>query len=256
MAENTTKKPEQAAQESKTPNRDKFNARMKARYPDREFADDEELFGQIDSDYEGAEKNEQTIGALNDMLMNDPKAATFIDKWHENGDPLVALIEEYGEEMVRGLNDPEKKEAIAAANQKYLAKIARDKELDEVISNNMQEAQAFVDGKKAELGEETVTKVLDLIKQAGLEFITGKITPAVFGMALAAVNHDSDVAQASAEGEVRGRNANISAKVRRGKAGDGVPNVGGGSQMRAQAPKRDLGVLDRYNQSTSIWDRG
>ena len=37
-------------------NRERYTERLKAKYPDREFADDEALFGQINDDYDGYDK--------------------------------------------------------------------------------------------------------------------------------------------------------------------------------------------------------
>lgn len=245
-------------QVSKTPNRDKFNARMKAKYPDREFADDEELFGQIDSDYETADGNTKTIDALNEMLADDPRSATFIANWREKGDPLLALIEEYGEDLVAGMLEEGKKEEIAKANQRYLDRIANNKKLDDVIAANMDESQAIVDAKKAEVGEETVNKAMDLIKDIYINCLTGKVTTEMLDMAIQSVNHDQDVERAAAEGEVKGRNEQIGAKVRKAKFGDGVPNIGGGSAAQMPKPKKSMGALDRYGEGApaSIWDRG
>lgn len=248
----------QEAPVSKTPNRDKFNARMKKRNPDKEFADDEELFGQIDADYESAEENASTIDALNGMLLDDPRSGQFLANWKEKGDPLMALIEEYGEDIVKGMQDPEKKEEIAKANQKYLDKIASDKELDDLISKNFDASQKVVDDKKAEVGEDVVNQALEYIKGLYVDMLTGVIKPETIDMAVKAITHDTDVEQASAEGEVRGRNANISSKVKKAKAGDGIPNIGGGSPTKPIENKPSMGALDRYgsNGGTSIWDRG
>ena len=245
-------------QVSKTPNRDKFNARMKTKYPDREFADDEELFGQIDSDYETADGNANTINALNEMLADDPRSATFITNWREKGDPLLALIEEYGEDLVAGMLEEGKKEEIAKANQKYLQRIADNKKLDDLIVNNQEESQAIVDAKKAEVGEETVEKAMDFIKETYINCLTGKVTSEMLDMAIQSVNYDKDVAQAQAEGEVKGRNEQIGQKVRKARQGDGVPNIGGGSAAQMPKPKKSMGALDKYGDGgpTSIWDRG
>ena len=254
------KETKQAVEEqvSKTPNRDKFNARMKAKYPDKEFADDEELFGQIDSDYETADGHAKTIDALNEMLADDPRSATFIQNWREHKDPLYALVEEYGEELVKGWIEEGKKEEIAKANQRYLDRIANNKKLDDLILQNENESQAIVDQKKAEVGEETVTKAMDFIKDIYINCLTGKVTPEMLDMAIQSVNHDQDVAQAQAEGEVKGRNEQIGQKVRKAKQGDGVPNINGGSAAQMPKPKKSLGALDRYGEGapTSIWDRG
>lgn len=258
MSKEKTNEKQVEEQVSKTPNRDKFNARMKAKYPEREFADDEELFGQIDSDYETADGNAKTIGALNEMLTDDPRSATFISNWREKGDPLIALIEEYGEDLVQGMLEEGNKEKIAAANQKYLERIAENKKLDDLIAKNQEESQAVVDAKKAEVGDETVTKAMDFIKDIYINCLTGKVTSEMLDMAIQSVNHDQDVAQAQAEGEVKGRNEQIGQKVRKARQGDGVPNIGGGSAAQMPKPKKSMGALDRYGEGApaSIWDRG
>jgi hypothetical protein len=171
---------------------------------------------------------------------------------------LIALIEEYGEDLVQGMLEEGNKEKIATANQKYLERIAENKKLDDLIAKNQEESQAVVDAKKAEVGDETVTKAMDFIKDIYINCLTGKVTSEMLDMAIQSVNHDQDVAQAQAEGEVTGRNEQIGQKVRKARQGDGVPNIGGGSSAQMPKPKKSMGALDRYGEGApaSIWDRG
>lgn len=241
---------------SKTPNRDKFNARMKSKYPDREFADDEELFGQIESDYEGAEENASTISALNDMIGGDERAASFLSSWHRGGDPLLALVEEYGEEFVQGLTLPENKEKVAEASKKYLKKIADSKALDEEIAKNDEASQQVLDALREEYGEEKVDAAISSLGDKLKNWLMHKITKEDVLAEINAANYDADVQKASEEGEVRGRNANIVAKKRMAKAGDGMPNIGGG--VNKPVPKsegKDYGALSKTANTASIWDR-
>ena len=73
-----------------------------------------------------------------------------------------------------------------------------------------------------------------------------------------AIHHDEDVAAASEEGEVRGRNANIEEKLRRRKQGDGSAQLNGGAGVKERKPtsRPSLGALDRFNDADNIWDRG
>ena len=59
------------------------------------------------------------------------------------------------------------------------------------------------------------------------------------------------------EGEVRGRNAKIEEKLRRGGKNDGTANLGsknGGSNAAKSLP--DLGAIEQNYGAQTIWDRG
>ena len=77
-------------------------------------------------------------------------------------------------------------------------------------------------------------------------------------MAFRAINHDSDVAVAAREGEVKGRNTRIEEKLRKKQRSDGTANLdgknGGGGKARDMP---DLGALNRYDDGgQTIWERG
>ena len=58
-------------------NRERYTERLKAKYPDREFADDEALFGQINDDYDGYDKElsgyKEREKALSDLFASNPQ---------------------------------------------------------------------------------------------------------------------------------------------------------------------------------------
>ena len=58
-------------------------------------------------------------------------------------------------------------------------------------------------------------------------------------MALKAINHDTDVATASEEGEIRGKNAKAEAKLRKPTRGDGTPTLAGANNAPAPSRRRD-----------------
>jgi len=59
--------------------RDQLGERLKKKYPDREYADDEALFGQINDDYDEYDNQlngyKERESKLTDMFTRDPRSA-------------------------------------------------------------------------------------------------------------------------------------------------------------------------------------
>ena len=122
--------------------RDLFGERLKKKYPDREYADDEALFGQISDDYDDYDNQlnqyKERESRLTDLLSNDDRAAQFIADMAKGNDPWLAVIERLGIDGITDLmNDPSKQEAYAEANKKYVEHLAKQKSLEEEYENNM-----------------------------------------------------------------------------------------------------------------------
>lgn len=227
MAENQTQAPTKSR-------REQFGERLKQKYPDREFADDEALFGQIDDDYADYDnrlndykKREQS---LTELFAKDPRNAQFITDMAKGNDPWIAVIERLGIDGITDLmNDPEKQEAYAEANRKYVERLAKEKSLEEEYQKNFAESMRLLETiqKERQLGDETVDAAMDLVMRIANEAIVGKFTEETINMALNAVSHDADVQNARDEGTVAGRNAKIDERLRKPDKGDGQPNLAG-----------------------------
>ena len=65
--------------------RDQFKERMKGKYPDRDFDDDEVFFGQINDDYDDYDKQlsgyKERESKFSDMFSSDPRSAKFLMNW-------------------------------------------------------------------------------------------------------------------------------------------------------------------------------
>lgn len=221
--------------------RDLTRERLANKYPDRNFDDEEELFGAINDDYDsydndlaGYREREQT---LSDMFTSDPKSASFLTAWRKGGDPVTELIRIYGkDEIMDAINDPDRLEELSAANKDFVERVAKEKELDEQYQQNLaasleemgriQEAQG--------LSDEDLDAAMEWLLGIVGDAVLGKFAPETIEMAIKALHHDTDVAEASATGEVRGRNANITDKLRKSQRGDGMPNMGGKNGSGAQ----------------------
>jgi hypothetical protein len=245
-------------------NRERYAERMKSKYPDREFADDEALWGQVNEDYDGYDKEiagyKEREKAFSDLFTSDPRSAAFLTQWRKGKNPAVALVEMFGDDFVEELKDPAKQEELAAASKEYADRLAKEKEFDEQYQKNITKTLETLEQMQQKDGysDDDIDKAMSFLVGIMKDGIVGKFTPESIEMALRAINHDDDVATAAREGEVRGRNTRIEEKLRRGQRGDGTANLdgkNGGQGGARQMP--DLGVLNRYDDGgQTIWERG
>ncbi|MDO5751335.1 MAG: hypothetical protein Q4P78_09125, partial [Rothia sp. (in: high G+C Gram-positive bacteria)] len=142
----------------------------------------------------------------------------------------LAVIERLGIDGITDLlNDPDKREAYAEANKKYVESVAKSKELEQEYEKNLAESLALIDKLQKERGlsDETIDAAVELVMRIANEALVGKFTSETIDMALKAVNHDADMANAEMEGETRGKNARIEEKLRKPVQGDGTPHLSG-----------------------------
>lgn len=238
--------------------------RMRAKYPDREYADDEALWGQVNEDYDGYDNElagyKEQDKALSDMFASDPRSAAFLTQWRKGKHPAIALVEMFGDDFVKELKDPAKQEELAQASKEYADRVAKEKEFDEQYQKNITETLGTLEAMQAEEGysDDDIDNAMTFLVGIMKDGILGKFSPESIRMALRAINHDVDVATAAREGEVKGRNAKIEERLRRSRRGDGTASLdgkNGGQGGGRQAP--DLGALNRYDDGgQTIWERG
>lgn len=214
--------------------REQFGERLKKKYPDREFADEEALFSQIDDDYNDYDSQ---IGQLKeheklftDMFSADPRSANFLTSWRKGEHPMTAFIRQFGKEGLQELvENEEKMEEFAKANEEYLARVAKEKELEDEYQKNITGSLKNLEQFQKEhgLADEQTDKVMESLTGIARDGIVGKFTTESMDMALSSINHDTDVSNARTEGEVAGRNAKIDEKLRKPQTGDGQPNLAG-----------------------------
>lgn len=252
-----------AEKEKDKTKRDVTLERLQVKYPDANFEDDEALFGQINDDYDSYDseiatykKHEQE---LSDMYDADPRSAVFLSNWRQGEDPVVGLVRQFGVEIKDVLDDPEMQEKIAEANKEYLDRVAKEQELEEMYQANLNESLASISAIQEKKGytDEQVDKAFDWLMNIIQEGVVGKFTPEVIEMAMKAQNYDNDVAQAEAEGEVKGRNTRIEERLRTRKQGDGTAVLDGKNGGGSVPPTPELGAIGRYGDGTqNIWERG
>lgn len=230
--------------------------RLKKRYPDKEFADDEAIFGQISGEIDEIDKElagyKEREKAFSDMFTSDPRSAQFVTDWRENGSPVVALVRRFGKDIKDVIEDPEWQEQVEEADKEFVARVAKAKELDELYEKNKEESIAVRDAFQAERGltDEQVDAAIAFLKGVCNDMIIGKITAESLDMALKAINHDNDVEAANQEGLVQGKNTKVEEKLRKPKGGDGMPSLAGKGNSPGQEKKKGLTIFD-YAEAAS-----
>lgn len=237
--------------------------RLKVKYPEGNFEDDEAIFSQINDDYDNYDSEiegyKEREGAFAEMFDADPRSATLIMDMKNGEDPTMGLIRRFGLEIKDVLDDPEMQEKIAEANKEYLDRVAKEKELEEAYQTNLAESLETISSIQEEKGysDEQIDQAFEWLMGIIQDGVVGKFTPEVIEMAMKAQNYDADVAQAEAEGEVKGRNTRIEEKLRTRKQGDGTAVLDGKNGGGSVPPTPDLGAIGRYGDGTqNIWERG
>ena len=127
--------------------RDSMLERLKGKYPDKEFADDEAVYGQISDDYDDYDNQLSNYRDHEEKLTNmfnaDPRSAQFLSNWSHGENPAVALVRMYGEDIKEAMDDPERLETIAQANKEYVDRVAKNKELEEQYQQNLPQRKKF-----------------------------------------------------------------------------------------------------------------
>lgn len=254
---------EQPINEQVKSKRDSFIERLKGKYPDKQFADDEEIYGTINDDYDDYDNRikhyEKDNKEFSDMMGLDPRMGQLMAGLMKGGDLVTGFVSLFGPEIADAYDDPEMMEKLAKANKEYLERVSKNKELEDEYTKNLEDSLQAIEKIKEERGytDEQVDEGLEKLCQIGYDVIVGKFTPEALDFAFKGISHDADVEDAAHEAEVRGRNANIEERLKKRTKGDGIPVAPGGRAGAVPtAPRRSLGALDRASDTSSIWDRG
>ena len=222
--------------------RDLLKERLHSKYPEKEFSDDEEFYGQISDDFDDSDKKlndyKEREKTFSDMFTSDPRSASFITDWRNGEDPVIGLIRRFGPEIKDAIDDPNMQEQIAAANKEYIERLEQSKKLDEEYKQNISETLSYLDkmSEEGQLDDDKIDDAMALLLKIVHEGVAGKFTPETIDMAVKAINHDVDVEDADRAGEVRGRNAKISEKLKKSNKGDNLPVLDGANGNEPKAP--------------------
>lgn len=223
--------------------------RVRSRYPDRNFDDDEALYSQISDDYDQFDQDlsryKEREGRISQMFASDPRSAAFLASWGNGGDPAVELVRQFGTEIKEAIDDPDRQEAIAEANREFVERVAKSRELDQQYADNLQQSLRVLDEYQEANGltDEQVDEAMSWLIGIVRDGVMGKFSDESINLAMKGMNYDSDVEIAGHDGEVRGRNAKIDERLRRKEVSDGTPNLAGKNNTAVQG-RKELSFFD------------
>lgn len=234
--------------------------RMAGKYPDSNFDDDDALYGAVMDDFDNYDqrisRSDEIDRTMADKFTNNPKfGGLFLDVLGDT-DPVVAMIERYGEDIREYLDDPDKREELAEANKKYIDRINKEKELEAEYDANLQESLKVADEVQQAGGysDEQVNEAFNLILMDANNAIIGKIDAVTLETKLKGLSHEADLAEATQQAEVRGKNAKIEEKKKSLRPDEGMPAV---LQGKGSAPKppvrKEIAALDRVAPNKDVW---
>ena len=227
--------------------RQKLLERARAKYPDRTFADlgvEQEGAADLDDaivemleDYSTRQATyDENDNKLRTLLGNDPDIAEVIQSWVETGDPRVAIVEKFGDEL--GMSE-EAKGKFTEQLKGWRERKAANDELNAQAEMNWQDSLRELNkwGNSKNLTIDQMRDVMLRLLAVTFNGMENKYGPDDFDMAFHSMNYDTDVAAARAAGEVAGRNAKIAAERRVRSEVAGMPPAGGSQGGRAAETK-------------------
>ena len=242
--------------------REKMLSRARERYPDRTFAeigaepqegtaDLDEAINEMLEDYASKQATyDENNARLSELLMSDPSAAEFVQKWVETGDPRTALVEAFGDEL--GISE-EGREKFRAQLDGWRERKAANDALTAEAEANWQNSLAALEewGNAKGLSLEEKRDVMLRLLAITFNGMENKYAAEDFDLAYNAINHDTDVAAARVEGEVAGRNERIAAARRDRNAASTMPPAAVGNQggvTRERRPAREGDIWDNLSR--------
>ena len=234
--------------------RDRHVARLRERHPDKTFDNDEDIYGQTYDDYDEYERQiggyREREKALGDMFAADPRSAEFLTEMSKGGNPVMALLKNFGPDIKETLDDPEKMRELADAWAKEQERLAKSRQLDDEYAKNMEESLETLRKYQEErgLGDDEADAIIFGLISIVRDGVMGKFTAETLDMMSKAINHDGDVAMAKDEGTVAGRNQRVVERLRKGTKGDGMPPLGG-KNGRGGGDVRPRSIFDLANDA-------
>lgn len=230
--------------------RDEALERLRERYPDDSFDDDEAIYGRMIDDYDNGEKElseyKDREKVLSDLFTADPRSAQFLAEWKNGKNPAIALVEMFGDDFVEELKDPKKQEELAQASKAFAERVAKEKEYDDIYQHNIEQSRQMLENMQQQdgLSDDDIDRAMEFLVNVMKDGILGKFSRESVLMALNAIDHDKDVQQAHLEGNVEGKNTKINERLRRRERNDGTANLNGKNAAGAQQRKARQSIFD------------
>lgn len=239
--------------------KDMLLERLKASYPENDFSDEEGLYGAIMGDYENMDaqlsKRKEVDDRMTEMFEKNPQfAGLFLSVINGDRNPVLTMIQTYGDDFRSYLDDPDNAEDIAEANAKFIERMNKEKDLEATYEKNLEESLKIAE--ELEKTGEYTGEQIDLAFKAVLDdanrAIMGEINKDMLETKLKGLNHDSDVQEAAAEAAILAKNQKIDAKKKSLK--DELPMIDGKGSPAVDRRSKEARALDDVLPKRNVWE--
>lgn len=216
--------------------------------PDRKFEGDtadDDLFDATADEVDRLDgentRYRQSAERMNTLFNGDGRAAGLVRAWGEGADPIMYLVENFGDDFVEAMQSEEGKERFKEARDKWLESKTQDDQAQARFDSNFSASMDALTKVAGEYGlddqaaADLFLSLHEMVEQA----LDGTYTEDMFRLAYKGGMYDRDVEVARREGEVKGRNANIRRRLKEEETGEGdIPTLpGGGGSYGEEAPE-------------------
>lgn len=233
---------QQAAQSASNP----FAGRLKKRYPDKEFANDDEVYGALGEYMDELENyqssTEEANKKLMEVLQEAPELVNIIKDVSKGASFTEALSRHVDIDEIKPMEgDPDYDSWNANLESRKKSRAERESKA-KMLQENLDMSIAEINKFKEESGmsDEDAGKFLSALNDLVGDVVDGKLTRGTLARMKKAIDYDMDVQTAAKQGEVAGKNAQIDTmKEKKAKKmeGDGLPNLTGQGSQSPEAPK-------------------
>jgi hypothetical protein len=235
--------------------------KLYSRFPDKEYADDMSLMDDADSEIESLRgykgENEATNAELIAALENDPDLMALVAGAVNKIPARVTAARIWGPEGLTAEEGDPDFEEVTKAHQERIGKRGEEEKFLADLKQNIEDSQKAIDAFAEDNGmdEESRVSFLGNVTQVLTDAYNGKITPDFLARMYTAENHEKEVAAATENGVIEGKNAAIEEKLsteRNSKAGDGLPAITAGAAKVTPVQPKAMNPASRFLEGTGI----
>ena len=238
---------------SKT-SRERLAERVFARFPNRRFESDDDVFDALD-EYDSFRSQDydrmlSDHNKLTELMYSNPRVGAFISDVADGEDALVACVRYFGKELLDGSSDAKRMRAIRVANDEFVERHRAFREMEEAMYGNVQKSarsiERFMRNKK--MSADDLDDFLDRVFHVCQHVFAGDLSEDVLELLYKGLCYDVDLSCAEHAAEVKGRNRRIMME-RREMQGDALSTSPHGvSQLNAEGGYR------LPQRRKSVWD--
>lgn len=239
-------KEEEKLDGNKPSNRQRFNTYMSERISGYNPDDEEAAFGMVMDDVTARDEEKQK---LVDAINQDPRIAGLLsDIVSGKRSAAGSLARYFGKDFLSAEEGSQEYNDIMAAEEERKKETERMAENERLYRENIDKSVPVIEKFCADKGISTDEFLENVWDKMISPIMQGIYTEELLTMLDNAINYESDVKDAMAAGEVKGRNTNIN-KMRSDKVGDGMPTGMRSDVMPSKKKNGGMSIIEMAKQA-------